>query len=168
MLDLARLEAGDVPIEQEVVDLGELAGNVAQRAEALAAERGVSVRIDRSDGILVVADRTLLEQALLVLIDNAIKYNREGGDVWVSVSVVADRAVVSVRDTGVGIDPQHLPRLGERFYRADTARTGEHSGAGLGIAIARTIAVRHSGSLILESDHGHGTTASLSLPAASA
>jgi len=166
MLNLARLDSGSAQIEQEVVDLGDLAGTLAHRVGPLADERQISVRVDRESPALVIGDRLLLEQAALVMLDNAVKYNHQGGEVMVGTRVEDGRALLEVRDTGVGIAAEHLPHLGERFYRIDKARSREAGGAGLGVSIARSIAAQHGGSLVLSSEPGRGTTATLSLPAA--
>jgi signal transduction histidine kinase len=166
MLNLARLDSGEMPLEQEVVDLTALAAEIGRRMSALAAERGLSVHVDQGEPVLVVADRLLLEQTILILVDNAVKYNQHGGEVAIRVARQGDRAMLTVRDTGIGIAAEHLPHLGERFYRVDKARSREMGGAGLGVSIARSIARRHGGTLELTSTPGEGTTATLSLPAA--
>jgi signal transduction histidine kinase len=166
MLNLARLDSGEMPLEQEVVDLTALAAEIGRRMSALAAGRGLSVQLDQGEPVLVVADRLLLEQTILILVDNAVKYNQHGGEVAIRVARQGDRAVLTVRDTGIGIAAEHLPHLGERFYRVDKARSREMGGAGLGVSIARSIARRHGGTLELMSSPGEGTTATLSLPAA--
>ncbi|MBV9282384.1 MAG: hypothetical protein JOZ41_20065 [Chloroflexi bacterium] len=168
MLNLARLDAQGAQIEQDVVDLAGLAAEVGRRVGPLAAERGVSVEVEAEPAVLVVGDRVMLEQAVLVLVDNAIKYNRPGGQVLVRVSAEGNRANLAVKDTGIGIASEHLPHLGERFYRVDKARSREAGGAGLGVSIAQSIASRHRGSLQYESEAGEGTTATLSLPLARA
>ncbi len=122
----------------------------------------------REDEPLVIGDRTWLGQAALILVDNAIKYNRTGGAVTLRPYLDRQHAVLEVRDTGVGIAAADLPHLGERFYRVDKARSREMGGAGLGLSIARGIAAAHRGSLTFVSAPGEGTTATLSLPAASA
>ncbi|GAC1331607.1 MAG: hypothetical protein NVSMB22_23650 [Chloroflexota bacterium] len=164
MLNLARLDAGQARLEQDVVDLGDLAREIAGRAESLAAEKGVTISVDCELHVLVIADRVLLQQAVLILLDNAIKYNRTPGRIAVGVSVVADQARLEVRDSGIGIAAEHLSRLGERFYRVDKARSRAMGGAGLGLPIARSIAARHHGSLDMTSELGKGTTAVLTLP----
>jgi signal transduction histidine kinase len=166
MLNLARLDSGEMPLEQDVVDLSALATEIGRRMTALAAERGLSVHVVESTPVLVVADRLLLEQTILILADNAVKYNRPGGEVTIRVERQGDRALLTMHDTGIGIAAEHLPHLGERFYRVDKARSREMGGAGLGVSIARSIARRHGGSLDLVSQPGEGTTATLSLPAA--
>ncbi len=166
LLTLARLDAGALHIERDVIDLGEVAANVVRRVHALADEKGATLNAVAQDKVTVVGDRALLEQAALILVDNAVKYNRPEGTVTVSVSGSGDMARLEVRDTGIGIPAESLPRLGERFYRVDKARSREQGGAGLGLSIARGIAAAHNGSLTLASAPGVGTTATLNLPVA--
>lgn len=166
MLNLARLDSGTMPIDHEVIDLAALAGETVRRIGPLAGEKGVSLAVNGSTPVLVVGDRLLLEQTALILCDNAIKYNHAGGTVTVTAGTRVDRALLTVEDTGIGIAAEHLPHLGERFYRVDRARSREMGGAGLGVSIARTIAARHGGSLELSSRPGEGTSATLNLPLA--
>jgi len=108
----------------------------------------------------------LLEQAVLVLLDNAIKYNRPGGRIMISTEVKDQYAFLDVSDTGIGIAAEHLPHLGERFYRVDKSRSREAGGSGLGLSIARSIAEAHGGALTLSSMPDQGTTVTLKLPLA--
>lgn len=165
MLDLARLDADEVRLERDVVDLREIGADVARWAGPLAAEHGIQVHTTFAGPVLVLGDRVLLEQTALILVDNAIKYNRSEGNVTVRVWTNDGRANLEVRDTGIGIAPEHLGHLGERFYRVDKARSREAGGAGLGVSIAQRIAALHRGVLELSSETGTGTTARLSLPA---
>jgi signal transduction histidine kinase len=166
MLTLARLDAGAQTIERDVVNLAEVAAAVTRRAEALAKEKGIALALDTADPVLTLGDRALLDHAALILLDNALKYNRPGGSVTLRVFSAGNEAVLEVRDTGEGIPPEHLPHLGERFYRVDKARSREQGGAGLGLSIARGIAAAHGGTLSFASAPGEGTTATLALPAA--
>lgn len=166
MLDLARLDTGRMRLEQEVIDLGAMGAEMAHRVIPLAAERGVTVRQEIEPDVLIIGDRLLLQQAVLILVDNAIKYNRTGGDVVVRVFARGEQAFLEVRDSGIGIESEHLSRLGERFYRVDRARSRQMGGAGLGVPIAHSIAVRHGGSLEIRSEAGQGTSAVLLLPSA--
>jgi len=169
LLTLARLDAGRLQVEREIVDLRDVARAVARRAGPFAAEAGIALHgedAEETASVLVVGDHFLLEQAALILVDNAIKYNRPGGGVTVTSRSTLAQAILEVRDTGVGIAAEHLPHLTERFYRVDKARSREAGGAGLGLSIAQGIADRLGGSLILSSDPGQGTTATLTLPLA--
>ncbi|MDI3338942.1 MAG: ATP-binding protein [Sphaerobacter sp.] len=165
LLTLARLDAGRLQLEYEVVDLSELAAAIARRVTALAAERRIEVDVVADGPAVVVGDRRALEQAALILVDNALKYSPPGGRVTLRTGTSDGEAHLAVTDTGVGIDPAHLPRLGERFYRVDKARSRETGGVGLGLAIARGIATAHGGALRIESQPGRGTTATLAFPA---
>ena len=166
MLTLARLDAGAQVIERDVVDLAELAAAVVQRAQAFADEKGIALALDTAAPVLTLGDRALLDHVALILLDNALKYNHPGGSVTLRVFSDGDDAVLAVRDTGEGIPPEHLPHLGERFYRVDKARSREQGGAGLGLSIARGIAAAHGGTLSFASVPGEGTTVTLALPAA--
>jgi signal transduction histidine kinase len=110
------------------------------------------------------ADRDRVLQVLRILVDNAQRYTPAGGRITLTARPLDGRALISVTDTGSGIAPEHLPRVFERFYRADTARTRSEGGTGLGLAIARGIAEAHGGRLSLASVVGEGTTATLELP----
>ncbi len=166
MLTLARLDAGTQHREHEVVDLDGLARRGVQRVTAFAAQKDITLRHESSANALTIGDSMLLEQAVLVLLDNAIKYNRVGGQVTVRSSISQGWARLEVSDTGIGIPPEHLPYLSERFYRVDKARSREAGGAGLGLSIAHGIASMHNGTLTLSSVLDQGTTATLSLPLA--
>src|SRR5204862_3618984 len=113
---------------------------------------------------IVIGDPILLEQAVLALLDNAIKYNRPGGRVMVRTEVKDEQALLEVSDTGIGIASEHLSHLGERFYRVDKARSREGGGTGLGLSIVRGIARAHGGTLRLTSIPNQGTTRTLTLP----
>src|SRR6185312_15788816 len=171
LLTLARLDSAGRLLERETVDLAEVATSVARRTAAFAAERQVIVRATTQPGLLVGGVRDLVDQAALILVDNAIKYNRPGGEVEVRAERRGERVALIVQDTGPGVAPEHLARLGERFYRPDKARsrqTGNDGGAGLGISIARGVAALHEGTLTFSSASGEGLTATLDLPAARA
>lgn len=168
LLALARLDAGQLHLERDIVDLAQSATALVRRVQAYAAGLGVRVTADVAAPVLVLGDRGLLEQAVLVLLDNAVKYNHAGGTVQVRACVLPGApgtARVEVCDTGIGIAAEHLPHLGERFYRVDTARSRETGGAGLGLAIAMGIAHAHDGTLTLASAPVRGTTVTLALPA---
>jgi signal transduction histidine kinase len=166
LLTLARLDNRLPQQEHEVVSLAELTQETARRVQALAEQRGITVQVENTHDPYVIGDPVLLEQAVLVLLDNAIKYNRQGGRVSVHTAVQDEQALLEVRDTGIGIAAEHLPHLGERFYRVDKARSREAGGTGLGLSIARGIAAAHAGRLSLSSTPEQGTTVTLALPLA--
>jgi signal transduction histidine kinase len=168
LLTLARLDAGRLHLEREVIDLAEMAEDVSRRVSALAGEKRLAVAEDFTARPHLLGDRQALEQAALILVENAIKYTPPGGTVTLRTAAPDGRADLVVEDTGVGIPAEHLERLGERFYRVDPARSSATGGTGLGLAIAFGIAAAHGGRLEIDSEPGRGTRATLSLAAAGA
>ncbi len=164
LLTLARLDSGTRHREHEVVNLAALVQEGARRAQALAEQRGVTVQAESRGDTYVIGDPVLLEQAMLALLDNAIKYNRQGGRVIARSGEQDGKAFLEVHDTGIGIPPEHMPHLGERFYRVDKARSREAGGTGLGLSIAQRIARVHNGQLTLSSVPEQGTTVTITLP----
>jgi signal transduction histidine kinase len=166
LLTLARLDNTSLHREHEVVNLVELAQRGIRRVQALADQNDIMLQVEDIGTPYVIGDPLLLEQALLVLLDNAMKYSYSGGHILVRTKAKDEQALLEIYDNGVGIDPEHLPHLGERFYRVDKARSREAGGTGLGLSIARSIAITHSGSLSFSSIPGQGTTVTLALPLA--
>jgi len=164
LLTLARLDNGSSHQEHEVINLADVALSGARRIQALADQAEISIQVESNDTALVIGDPTLLEQAVLALLDNAIKYNRRGGHVTVRTATKQGHALLEVCDTGIGIAAEHLLHLGERFYRVDKARSREAGGTGLGLSIARSIAIDLGGTLTLTSIPEQGTTVTLTLP----
>lgn len=161
-LQLARLDAGALPMEIGSVDIGDLAAGVAEPRRILAERDGMtlSVQVEPRQPVLARADASRVEQILLILLDNAQRH--AGGHIRVVVSREAETAVVDVVDDGQGIPPEDQETVFDRFYRRDASRS--RPGAGLGLAIARGLAVAQDGELTLESEVGVGSTFSLRLP----
>jgi signal transduction histidine kinase len=167
LLTLARSDRDQLDLAVAPLGLAALAGEVVRRTEPMARERGVALSIRAGGpGPVVEADPDRLQQVLLILLDNAIKHTPSGGRVSVAVRADDGHALVEVADTGGGIDPEHLPHVFERFYRADAARSREAGGTGLGLAIAKSLVDAHAGSLSLASAPGAGTRATIRLPIA--
>jgi two-component system phosphate regulon sensor histidine kinase PhoR len=137
--------------------------------EPVAAERSVHLSAGELDDIEIVGHRMRLEQALVNLIDNAVKFNRPEGEVHVDAEVMPDRRVrIVVSDTGIGIPSSDLPRIFERFYRVDKARSRDVGGTGLGLSIVRHAIEQMNGTVTVESELGRGTRFLILLPAAAA
>jgi signal transduction histidine kinase len=163
MLDLAH---GDVGLELATGrhDLREIVNDAVGAAQMAAAGRvGVFAEVP-SEPVTAEVDRERVYQVLGILLDNAVKYTPEGGAVTAAVRRAGDVAELTMRDTGVGIDARHLPRIFDRFYRADAARSA--GGSGLGLAIAKQIVERHDGDIGVASEMGAGTVFTVTLPAA--
>ncbi len=159
LLTLARADAGLGAAEQKPLELGAVAAEAVRHMDKLAEARGIRLGFEPAGSpIMVCGDRSAMHRLFCILLDNAIKYSPSGGDVTVSVSSTASTAVVAVRDRGVGIHPEDLPLIFERFYRADKARGRDSGGAGLGLSIARWIAQTHGGNIDVTSKPGEGST----------
>ncbi len=169
LFTLTRADAGQYPISLRDFYLDELASDVLRHARSLALVKNISLTSSIEPELLFHGDEALLRRLLLNLLDNAIKYTPEGGQVTLECKKQSAQYVVSVTDTGPGISPELQPRIFERFFRADIVRSRsetDSSGAGLGLSIARWIAEAHHGRLELARSDSYGSTFSVTLPAA--
>lgn len=166
LLSLSRIErdAERHDIAREEVHICDVVRAAVQTCELQATERGLHVEIDCDDTVRARVDPHLVEQALVNLISNAITYSESGGRIIVSLRTTETEHQLSVRDFGTGIAREHLPRLFERFYRVDKARSRTHGGTGLGLAIVKHIAQAHGGTALVDSTPGQGSTFTLVLP----
>ena len=163
--ELSLIETGNIFIDVREIRLAPVLDDIFAALSAKAVERGVSLVSRVASDAIVRADSRRLEQMLTNLIDNAIKFNREGGSVTVVFSETAAKGLISVIDTGEGIVPENLQRIFERFYRIDRGRTRNVGGTGLGLAIVKHLARLHGGEVFVASTLGRGTTFSVELPA---
>jgi two-component system phosphate regulon sensor histidine kinase PhoR len=166
LTDLSNIELGKVTLRQGPVQVADVIGSVLGIIRPRADAGRVGLIADVQPGDLTVnADHDRLAQILINLVDNAVKYTPENG--WVTVAarpLDRGRAEVRVRDTGVGIPRADLPRITERFYRVDKARSRELGGTGLGLAIVKHLVLAHGGELAIESEEGEGTTVRFTVP----
>jgi heavy metal sensor kinase len=158
LLTLARAESGQIPLSRERVDLGMLAASAVDQVELVAQASGLELTCDTAPGVLVNGDAEWLERLLLNLLDNAFKFTPRGGRVRVLVSGAGSQAFLEVSDTGIGMPPDVLPHVFERFYRADPARSSSARGVGLGLSLVKWIADRHDGAVQASSGPGQGAT----------
>jgi len=164
ILELSLIESGNVAVTIREIKLTAAVQEVLNGLSAKAKEREIILKNEVPDGAIIFADSVRLEQMLVNLIDNAIKFNRHGGSVTVAFDQADGRDVISVADTGEGILPEHTQRIFERFYRADRARSREIGGTGLGLAIVKHLARLHGGEVAVNSSLGSGTTFRIELP----
>jgi len=164
--DIIRLseieEAGSVK-EKTPVDLLECVEEAENVLQKIAAEKGVSIEID-GESAVVNGNKSYLNELVLNLADNAIKYNNVDGHVWISVKNFDSKAVLVVKDDGIGISKEHQERIFERFYRVDKSRSKQTGGTGLGLSIVKHIVNFHNGTISLKSEEGMGTEITVSLP----
>jgi two-component system phosphate regulon sensor histidine kinase PhoR len=163
--ELSRIESGEVSIKKEPIDIGGLVTRVVERLKPQADRSRLSLAVDIPSGIpKVLADKERVEQVLVNLLHNAIKFSHSGGRISCVAKIEGDDILVSVVDTGIGIPVDDLPRIFERFYKADKARAG--GGTGLGLAIAKHIVEAHGGKIWAESSEGKGSKFTFTLPVA--
>jgi two-component system phosphate regulon sensor histidine kinase PhoR len=164
LLVLSELESGVDRPEPPPVRIAPAIDHVCALLEEKASAKGIAIHFQvGGEAEQVIADRAKLEQVLLNLLDNAIKYTPEGGSITISTSEAEGMLKVDVRDTGIGIPEKDLPRIFERFYRVDAARSREQGGTGLGLAIVKHIVQQYGGSVSVESMPGKGSTFSFTL-----
>jgi heavy metal sensor kinase len=168
LLTLARADAGQDPVERQWIDLSNLAHQVVAEMRELT-DRRVELVAETQPGVTVYGDEARLTRLMVNLVENAIAHTPAGGRVTVATATAAgdSASVLAVRDTGIGIAAEHLPHLFERFYRVDPARSSA-GGAGLGLAISKSIVEEHGGRIEVASRPGAGSTFTVTLPRASA
>ena len=166
LLLIARSDKGTLTPHPEHFDVSELCEIVAGSMEDTAAERNISLHVDSPFPVMIDADRDMIARAVMNLISNAVKYGREGGNVFISAAEKGKEAVISVRDDGIGIAQSHLGRIWDRFYQVDPSRTSSSDGAGLGLSIVREIIRLHHGTVSAESVEGLGSVFTIRLPLA--
>lgn len=163
LLELSRLEVEGA--DRDDVVIGVVIAEAVDRVRSAAEHRNIRVDVDESGRTLHVSgDRRQLVSAVTNLVDNAVKYSETGSTVEVHAGLMGDAVAVTVRDHGVGIPPDDLDRIFERFYRVDRARSRETGGTGLGLAIVRHVATNHGGTVTVESQEGVGSAFTLTVP----
>lgn len=164
LLMLFKSDTGQVNFNFKEVNIAKLIKDLLEDVDILAEEKGIKVETKQLDEAIVVGDEIKLKQLFLNLIDNAIKYNKSGGKVIISIVRENNFVNVSIADTGIGIPKDEINLIFERFYRVDKARTRDAGGTGLGLSIAKSIAEAHNGRIEVESELGKGSKFSVILP----
>ena len=162
LMDISEAESGAMQLQREPVALTGIVTRAIDLYRDVAEAKGVTLVSEGSDPVSVNGDKTRLEQVAANLIDNAVKYTSAGGRVDVGVRRDGDRAIVEVRDTGIGIPSDELPRIWDRLFRGDTSRT--ERGLGLGLSFVKAIVEAHGGTVSVTSEAGHGSTFTVALP----
>ncbi len=163
---ISRLDAGEAAAEWVKLDLAQLAAATADQMSLLAEDKNIQVTCAAGEPVWVEGDRARLKQVVVNLLDNAIKYTLPGGAVALSVRTNNSTAVLEVTDNGIGIPPEALPRVFDRFFRVDKARSREEGGAGLGLSIVKSICTAHHGQVKANSAPAQGSRFRVELPLA--
>ncbi|MGC1872969.1 MAG: ATP-binding protein [Acidobacteriaceae bacterium] len=164
LLMLARADAGTEVLNYEAVDIGRLVQRVGEKWNPAMRQAMLEFHVETcSAPALIRADLVSLQRLLNILLENASRYTPPGGSITLRATADTERVLLEVRDTGIGISGEHLPRLFQRFYRVDSVRSRQLGGAGLGLALAKWIADQHQATLIVESEIGVGTCVHISI-----
>jgi signal transduction histidine kinase len=161
LLFLARGDNNTIALQIEEIRLKDLVGEVVSETQMIDSAHEYEAKL--SDATISV-DKGLIKQALRILVDNSIKYTETGGHILISAAIDGDFARLSVQDDGIGIRPEAVPNIFDRFYRTDESRARATGGAGLGLSIAKWIAARHGGHMEVLSREGIGTRISILIP----
>lgn len=167
LLMLAKAETGQLTMEREPVSMDRLVEDLHEDGTILAGSKGLLLRLGQVDPAVVIGDAARLRQLFRILLTNALQYTDTGGEIRLTCQSHDARVKVSIEDSGIGIPPESVDRIFERFYRVDQARTRVKGGSGLGLALARWIVDAHHGTISVRSDVGKGSTFTVDLPAAS-
>ncbi|MDR0380846.1 MAG: HAMP domain-containing histidine kinase [Oscillospiraceae bacterium] len=162
LLSFARADKGDADIHRETVNLSELARGVAEQAAEAAADKKITVEAAIEDGLIVSGDETLLIRMMWNLLENSVKYGRQGGAAKFSLRGENGSVIGEIRDNGVGVAAEHIGKIWERFYRVDASRSG--GGFGLGLPMVKYIAEAHGGGVSAQSEPGAGSVFAFRLP----
>ena len=157
LLLLSRADQGRERLALEELDLSELSELVAQEFAELAGEKGIALAADIQPGVAITGDQTLLLRLWGNLLQNAVTYGKEGGHIWMKLSAGEGVATLQVRDDGVGIAPDQLPKIWERFYKSDLSRGKDKKGTGLGLSIVKEVIQAHDEHINVVSTEGVGT-----------
>jgi heavy metal sensor kinase len=164
LLTISRADAGQIQLQHTAVNILDLAKESATLLEVLAEEKQQTIAVQGDPSITISADRLILRQVLINLIDNAVKYSPTGGRIEVRVRAATDEAQIEIEDSGPGISVEHAEKVFQRFYRIDKARTQAEGGAGLGLSIVEWAVSVHGGRVELDSTSGTGCTFRLHFP----
>ena len=164
ILTLARAESGQIRLTNAPFNLADLAAALVDQLEPIAVAKSIELRCEPSDAVVVIGDAVWLQRLLLNLLDNALKFTQESGQVVVRVTREGAVARIEVRDTGIGLSPADAQLVFERFFRADPARSSSTEGAGLGLSLVQWIAAQHGGTVTVQSRLGEGSTFTVALP----
>jgi two-component system cell cycle sensor histidine kinase PleC len=164
ILDMSKIEAGRMKLDMEPLDLSKTLAESLRVVSGRAEGKNLTVDADIEGTISVVADRRAIKQIIVNLLSNAVKFTPDGGKVVVRTRLLSKSIVLMIADTGIGIAPQSLARLGRPFEQVESQLTKSYHGSGLGLAIARSLTTLHGGSMRLRSKLGTGTVVCVSLP----
>jgi heavy metal sensor kinase len=164
LLTLSEAEAGRQVLTKQPVNVGKLLVDLVEQMRLLASDRNITIEVQCTPNLWIDADKLWIRRVILNLLDNAIKYSKDRGIIEVQAGRENSLIKIHVRDRGIGIHPEDLPRIFDRFYRADPARNRDTGGAGLGLALVKWVVEAHNGSIRVDSEPDQGTLFEVFLP----
>ncbi len=164
LLVLSKGDEGEVALEKEPVELGSIVEEVSRQGEIFADEKEVKIILAYLEPVTILGDAHRLKQMVWILLHNAVKFTPSGGEIKITLQDLDDTVYFTIRDTGIGIPEQDLPKIFDRFYRVDKARSRMDGGSGLGLSICKHIVDRHHGTVDVESKLGEGTKFKIRFP----
>jgi len=162
LMDISEVEAGAVKLEVEEVNVLALMNQVCELYRCVAEDKNIVMAIECPEGLYMFVDRNRLRQVIANLLDNALKYSRAGGDVKLAAAYQGSEIVITITDSGIGIEREDLARIWDRFYRGDKSRT--QRGLGLGLSLVKAMIEAHKGKIEVSSEPGRGSCFLISLP----
>lgn len=163
---ISRLDAGEGRTEPVTFYLADMVDTTKDQMLLMAEEKNIKVMVEKTHNVRIKGNAARLKQVVVNILDNAIKYTPEDGTISIRIYSTHHKAILEIKDNGIGIPADALPHVFERFYRADKVRSREQGGAGLGLAIVRSICQAHGGAVEIESTENQGTTCRVELPLA--
>jgi heavy metal sensor kinase len=164
LLTLSKGDEGNISLEQEPVELGNIIEEVGRQGEIFADEKDIKIILAYLEPVTILGDAHRLKQMVWILLHNAVKFTSSGGEIKITLQDLDDTVYFTIRDTGIGIPAPDLPKIFDRFYRVDKARSRMEGGSGLGLAICKYIVDRHHGTIEVESQLGEGTKFKIRFP----
>ena len=164
LLTLSKGDEGEISLEKEPVELGSIIEEVSRQGEIFGDEKNVKIVLAYLEPVMIMGDAHRLKQMVWILIHNAVKYTPSGGEVKITLQDMDGSIYFAIKDTGIGIPEQDLPKIFDRFYRVDKARSRQDGGSGLGLSICKYIVDRHQGTIEVESRLGEGTKFKIRFP----
>lgn len=165
LLLIARSDSDPLAFERKTIELTSMLNDVSMQASTLAQAKHIKIVPQiPNQSVFIAGDELSVRRLFMALVDNSVKYTSEHGTVWIHLDIEDKQAIIRIRDIGLGISNEDLPRVFDRFWRADKVRSRDEGGTGLGLAIAKGITERHGGAISVASEPGHGSTFSVRLP----
>ncbi len=164
LLFLSRADTDEITLEKKVFDLSLIFAEIIATYDAVIKQKGISLTSSITNGVIIKGDKDKIRQLLIILLDNAIKYNKDSGDLRISLFLNEDDVNIKISDTGIGINRGEMEKIFNRFYRGEKSRQKNPDGSGLGLAIAKMIATEHKGTIFVDSKIGEGSDFTVRLP----